>query len=92
MFKIFIIQHFNNISDGQTEFCINYRLSFIQFLNIHFGQKIPDAKTIWHFRNELLRENMFSKLFKLLHEQLLSVGIALNKGSIVDASFVYVTR
>lgn len=92
MFKILIIQHFYNISDDQTEFCINDRLSFMQFLNLHIGQKIPDAKTIWHFKNELSREDMISKLFKLLHEQLLSDGIVLNKGSIVDASFVNVPR
>lgn len=39
MFKILIIQHFYNISDDQNEFCINDRLSFMQFLNLHMGSK-----------------------------------------------------
>lgn len=92
MFKILVIQHFYNISDDQAEFCINDRFSFMQFLNLHIGQRIPDAKTIWHFKNELSREDMISKLFTLLHNQLLSDGIILNKGTIVDASFVNVPR
>lgn len=92
MFKILIIQHFYNISDDQTEFCINDRLSFMQFLNLHMGQRIPDAKTIWNFKNELSREDMASKLFNMLHAQLLVDGIILSKGSIVDASFVNVPR
>lgn len=92
MFKILVIQHFYNISDDQTEFCINDRMSFMQFLNLQIGQRIPDAKTIWHFKNELSREDMSSKLFTTLHNQLLADGIILNKGTIVDASFVNVPR
>ncbi len=92
MFKILIIQHFYNISDDQTEFCINDRFSFMQFLHLHIGQRIPDAKTIWHFKNELSREDMISKLFDKLHKQLLADGIIVSKGSIVDASFVNVPR
>lgn len=92
MFKILIIQHFYNISDDQTEFCINDRFSFMQFLNLQLGQRIPDAKTIWHFKNELSREDMINKLFNKLHKQLLKDGIIVSKGSIVDASFVNVPR
>jgi IS5 family transposase len=92
MFKILIIQHFYNISDDQTEFCINDRFSFMQFLNLQLGQRIPDAKTIWHFKNELSREDMINTLFTKLHKQLLKDGIIVSKGSIVDASFVNVPR
>lgn len=92
MFKILIIQHYYNISDDQTEFCINDRFSFMEFLGLRIGQKIPDAKTIWHFKNELSREDMVNKLFTLLHNQLLADGIILNKGTIIDASFVNVPK
>jgi len=92
MFKILVLQHFYNISNDQTEFCINDRFSFMQFLNLQLGQRVPDAKTIWHFKNELSREDMINKLFTLLHNQLLADGIILNKGTIVDAIFVNVPR
>lgn len=92
MFKILLIQHFYNISDDQTEFCINDRFSFMQFLDLKLGQRIPDAKTIWHFKNELAKEDLINTLFTKLHQQLLADGIIINKGSIVDASFVNVPR
>lgn len=92
MFKILVIQHYYNISDDQTEFCINDRFSFMEFLGLRIGQKIPDAKTIWHFKNELSKEDMVNKLFALLHNQLLADGIILNKGTIIDASFVNVPK
>lgn len=92
MFKILVIQHFYNISDDQTEFCIHDRFSFMQFLDLKLGQRIPDAKTIWHFKNELSKEDMINRLFEKLHSQLLTDGIIINKGSIVDASFVNVPK
>lgn len=92
MFKIMILQHFYNISDDQTEFCINDRFSFMEFLNLRLGERIPDAKTIWHFKNELAKGEMAAKLFEKLHQQLQKDDIVVNKGTMIDASFVHVPR
>jgi IS5 family transposase len=92
MFKIMVLQHYYNISDEQTEFCIHDRFSFMQFLGLPLGQRIPDARTIWHFKNELSMGGMIDKLFSMLDEQLCNDGIIVNKGSIIDASFVNVPR
>lgn len=92
MFKIMILQHFYNISDDQTEFCINDRFSFMEFLNLQLGECILDAKTIWHFKNELAKGDMAAKLFDSLHQQLQDDDIVVNKGTMVDASFVHVPR
>lgn len=92
MFKIMILQHFYNISDDQTEFCINDRFSFMEFLNLRLGERIPDAKTIWHFKNELAKGEMAAKLFDKLHQQLQKDDIVVNKGTMIDASFVHVPR
>ena len=53
MFKILILQKYYNLSDEQTEFQINDRTSFRQFLNLEIGDKIPDEKTVWDFKNKL---------------------------------------
>ena len=53
MFKAIIIQPHNNISDDRTEFLINDRLSFMCFLDLGLSDKVPDAKTIWAFRERL---------------------------------------
>jgi len=46
MFKILILQKYYNLSDEQTEFQINDRTSFKQFLELKIGDTIPDQKTI----------------------------------------------
>ena len=53
MFKILIIQTQNNLSDERTEFLINDRLSFMRFLGLSLTDKVPDAETIWLFREKL---------------------------------------
>ena len=50
MFKILILQKYYNLSDEQTEFQIKDRLSFMQFLGLQIGDKVPDEKTIWLFK------------------------------------------
>ncbi|MDR3327643.1 MAG: transposase, partial [Prevotellaceae bacterium] len=46
-----ILQHYYKISDEQTEYQIIDRLSFRIFLGLTSGDKIPDARTIWLFKN-----------------------------------------
>ena len=53
MFKILVIQAQNNLSDARAEFLINDRLSFMRFLGLSLGDRVPDAKTIWLFRERL---------------------------------------
>ena len=62
MFKIIILQRYFNISDDQTEFQIKDRLSFMDFLNLELSDKIPDAKTIWFFKDQLCKKGLTEKL------------------------------
>lgn len=55
MFKILVHQALYNLSDDQAEFVIQDRLSFMRFLGLSLSQKVPDAKTIWLFRESLVR-------------------------------------
>src|SRR4051794_25054718 len=52
MFKILVIQAANNLSDERTEFLINDRLSFMRFLGLGLSDRVPNARTIWLFREE----------------------------------------
>ena len=87
MFKILILQKLNNIADDKTEFLINDRLSFRRFLNLQLYDTVPDAKTIWHFREELKTARIMEKLFQLFTTKLEKEKIITYSGSIVDASF-----
>jgi IS5 family transposase len=92
MFKIVILQRYYNLSDEQTEFQIKDRLSFQQFLGLQIGERIPDEKTIWLFKEQLKEKGLSQKLFDLFTGQLMSHGVVAKEGSIVDASFVDVPR
>jgi transposase len=43
MFKILILQRYYNLSDEQTEYQINDRLSFMRFLNLTLADDVPDS-------------------------------------------------
>jgi len=92
MFKIIILQRYYNLGDEQTEFQIKDRLSFQQFLGLQIGDKVPDEKTIWVFKEQLKEHKLSDKLYTLFTAQLMHNGIIAKEGSIVDASFVNVPR
>ena len=88
MFKILILQRYYNISDDATEYAILDRLSFMRFLGLTISDSVPDAKTIWNFKNELVIGNLVEKLFGMLDKTLNRQGVILHKGKMVDASIV----
>ena len=92
MFKILILQKYYNLSDEQTEFQINDRTSFKQFLGLKIGDTIPDQKTIWHFKEQLANNNLSENLFELFTKELMSQGIIAKEGSMIDATFVDVPK
>ena len=81
-----------NISDEQTEYQITDRLSFQRFLGLSLCDTVPDAKTIWHFREELSREKVIDTIFYRFVRQLEEKGIITRSGSILDATFVDAPR
>jgi len=54
MFKILILQRYYNLSNDQMEYQINDRMSFMRFLNLTISDDIPDSKTVWNFREQML--------------------------------------
>lgn len=88
MFKILILQSLYNLSDHQTEFQIRDRLSFTRFLNLSLSDKTPDEKTIWHFRETLLKAGALEKIFDKFEGHLTEQGYGASCGSIIDASIV----
>jgi IS5 family transposase len=92
MFKVLILQRYYNLSDDKIEYAILDRLSFMRFLGLTLSDRVPDAKTIWKFRDELAQQDMVKTLFGLLDKQLDKDGIILHAGKMVDASIVEVPR
>ena len=92
MFKILVLQHLYNVCDDDIEYQIRDRHSFCRFLGRGLEDKIPDARTIWLFREQLTRHELHKTLFERFDQQLVSQGCRARKGQIIDASFVDVPR
>ena len=90
MFKILVIQATNNLSDERAEFLINDRLSFMRFLGLGLEDRVPDARTIWLFREKLTTAGAIKRLFEQFDAW--QAGYTAMSGQIVDASLVAAPR
>lgn len=88
MFKVLILQRLHNLADERLEFQIKDRLSFMRFLGIELAGNVPDARTLWAFREELKAHNLVDALFDVFNTQLFNLGVSMKSGQIVDATFV----
>lgn len=92
MFKIMVLQQLNNLSDDRIEYQIRDRLSFMRFLGLNLEDRVPDAKTVWLFRETLKQQGMGEVLFKRFDEQLAARGLVAKGGQMIDATFVEVPK
>jgi len=88
MFKVLILQSQNHLSDERTEFYLRDRLTWIRFLGLGLGDPVPDANTIWTFREQLTKAGAMGRLFDLFDRQLREAGYLAMAGRLVDASIV----
>jgi len=92
MFKILVLQALYNLSDEQAEFMIRDRLSFMRFLGLGMNDPVPDATTIWLFREHLGKANAIEKIFAHFDKVLTERGYLAMSGQILDASVVPAPR
>ena len=74
MFKVMVLQALYSLSDDQAEFQIQDRLSFMRFLGLGLRGKVPDAKTIWLFREHLTQARAVENLFARFDKHLTKAG------------------
>src|SRR5271154_6265281 len=93
MFKTLVLQASHNLSDERTEYLIRDRLSFMRFLGLGLADTVPDANTIWTFREALTRARIAGKpaiegVFERFDAALAAAGFLGMSGQIIDASIV----
>lgn len=93
MFKVLILQSSHSLSDERTEYLIKDRLSFMRFLGLSLAASVPDANSIWNFREALTRAMIEGKpaievLFKRFEAALTKAGFLAMGGQIIDATIV----
>jgi len=92
MFKIMILQRYYGLGDTQIEYQILDRLSFKKFLGLESGDKVPDEKTVWLFRENMTNSGLVEDVFKQFTEFLESKNLIMNEGKMLDASFTVAPR
>lgn len=88
MFKMLVLQKLYNISDEALEYQVNDRLSFMRFLGFGLEDKVPDATTVWLFREDLQKHGLIDELFEQFDFYLQQQGYAAQGGQIVDATLI----
>jgi IS5 family transposase len=88
MFKILILQAMHALSDERCEYLIKDRLSFMRFLGLGLADAVPDANTIWSFREALKKADAVDALFARFDAALRESGFLAMSGQIVGATIV----
>src|SRR6516162_6065891 len=91
-FKVLVLQSLYDLSDEQTELMSRDRLSFMRFLDLGLEDPVPDATTIWLFREAVVDAGLVDKLFDRFGRHLEAKGYIARGGQIVDGTNVSVPR
>lgn len=92
MFKLLVLQRLYNISDEELEYQVNDRLSFMRFLGLGMEDSVPDATTVWLYRETLTKQGLIEELFEQLEDHLQQEGYQARGGQIIDATLIPVPR
>ena len=88
MFKVLILQTMHSLWDERCEYLVKDRLSFMRFLGLGLADVVPDANTIWTFREALKSAGVIDALFRRFDEALRASGFLAMSGQIVDATII----
>ena len=84
MVKILFLQSVYNLVDESMEIELYGNLRFINFLD--YPDTVPDARTIWLFRERLSKTDKDKALWKDVWRQFSSNGITVREGIIQDGT------
>jgi len=92
IFKVMVLQALYNLSDDQMEYQLRDRLSFMRFVGLGMEDTVPDAKTLWLYREALAKAGAVEGLFNLFDGHLKAKGYLAMGGQIIDATIVPAPR
>ena len=92
IFKALVLQALYNLSDDAMEYQLRDRLSFMRFVGLGLEDAVPDAKTLWLYREALAKAGAVEGLFALFDGHLKAKGYLAMGGQIIDATIVPAPR
>jgi len=91
-FRMLVLQAMHGLSLDQTEYLLRDRLSWMRFCGLGPGDAVPDANTLWDFREALIAAGALDALFARLDQAITQAGYLPMAGQIVDATLVAAPR
>ncbi len=91
-FRMLVLQSLHGLSLDATERMVRDRLSWMRFCGLSIADPVPDANTLWDFREALIRAEVLGDLFQRLDRAINTAGFIPRSGQIVDASLVAAPR
>lgn len=91
-FRMLVLQALNGLSLEQTEFLVKDRLSWMRFCGLGPGDAVPDANTLWDFREALIAADALDALFARLDRAISEADYLPMSGQIMDATLVAAPR
>ena len=92
LLRMLVLASLYNLSDEQAEYQVRDRLSFTRFLKLGLQDRIPDATTLWLFREKLAKAGLIDRLFARFSQHLEAKGYIARGGQMVDATIVAVPK
>ena len=93
LLKIVVLQQlYGNLSDEQMEYALLDRASWQRFTGLADHRDLPDARTIWAFKEQLAKGGGATALFEVVGQQLAQAGLQAQGGQIIDATIVTVPK
>jgi IS5 family transposase len=90
--KMLYLQAQHGLSFEATEHLVRDRLSWMRFCGLSIADPVPDANTLWDFREALIGAEALDQLFARLDQAIKDAGYLPMSGQIVDASLVAAPR
>jgi transposase, IS5 family len=92
IFKAIVLCELYNLSDEKLEYQLRDRLSFMRFLGLGLEDRVPDATTVWLYREQLVEAKVVEELFAAFDAHLREQGWLAMGGQMIDASIVPVPK
>ncbi len=90
MIRLLVLQQLYNLSDEALEYQLLDRSSFQRFAGLEHSGRVPDAKTLWVWRERLKKQDLIGDISEAVGRQLSASGFIARGGQIIDASIVTV--
>ncbi|MBI2771249.1 MAG: IS5 family transposase [Burkholderiales bacterium] len=89
MLKIVVLQQlYGNVADEEMEYALLDRLSWQRFVGLEDARDLPDARTIWAFKQLIAQGGGTEALFDEVLRQLDAAGLKAKGGQLIDATLI----